>query len=611
MNSKKYIYALLDLAVLTFSIIASFLLLNVDGGNIAFQERLVLVLLVMLAVPLFYWLGLYEAYLKVLTFKSAYVLLKSVTALSAIFCSIIWLFSLDFPYSLSVLIWLMMLVGVVSVRLLRSWYLIHQGDSNGSKDPSKNVLIYGAGTAGVQLATLLSFGNKYLPCGFIDDSPLLHDRVLEGYKVYSDQEIVRLIEKYEVEEILLAIPSASRSRRRRILTALEPYPVKVRSLPSLDEIVNCEVTVDDIREVDMADLLGRDPVPADLNLMKLPIAGKVVMVTGAGGSIGSELCRQIVKQSPSMLILIEQHEYSLYSLISELEKTGASIMPVLGSVLDREMLERILTRYKVNTVYHAAAYKHVPMVERNLAAGIENNVMGTYTIANAALAHRVDNFVLISTDKAVRPTNIMGATKRVSELIVQGLDQKDAGTCFSAVRFGNVIGSSGSVIPLFRQQIRDGGPVTVTHEAVTRYFMTISEAAELVIQSGAMAEGGDVFVLDMGSPVKIDEMARHMIHLSGLKVLDETNPDGDIAIEYTSLRPGEKLYEELLIGDHSSPTKHTRIMKANEEALPFDKIKQLIDSLDQALKAEDRALIDALFMNVVEGYVPRTVNEVL
>ena len=605
-RTKKFVYGLIDSALVMLAVALSIWILHIDLPRLTGPENALLFLSPLVAIPVFYALGLYEAVLRYLSFRAVFTVLKSVTIFSVIWAIGLEIFSENLSSTTSFLLWVFLLVLIGGSRFLRSWQFAYFGDGYGVNKESKNVLIYGAGTAGVQLATLLSYGNKHVPHAFIDDSPGLQDRVVEGHRVYSSEHIQQLIDKHQIDEILMAIPSASRARRKRILSELEPFRVHVRSLPSLEEIVNCEVRIDDIREVDMMDLLGRDAVPADQALLEAPIAGKVVMVSGAAGSIGSELCRQIASLSPACLVLFEQHEYSLYSLSKSFENSGLKVIPVLGSVTDEVRVRRVIERYQVDTIYHAAAYKHVPMVEHNPAMGVLNNVLGTYALARAACDSTVKNFVLISTDKAVRPTNIMGATKRVAELVIQALDVQCEGIRYSAVRFGNVIGSSGSVIPLFREQIKNGGPVTVTHPDITRYFMTISEAAQLVIQAGALGRGGDIFVLDMGKPVKIDQMARHMIRLSGLTVVDDDHPDGDIEIVYPGLRSGEKLYEELLIDGDVSVTQHSRIMCAQESSLSLQEMEIYLSRLKTLADEGDAPALIGLLSEIVDGYQPHS-----
>ncbi len=601
-RTKILIYGLIDSALVVLAVALSIWVLHIDLPSLTPAERALLFLSPVIAIPVFYMLGLYEAVIRYLSFKAVFTVLKSVSLYSLIWAIWCWLFADNLSSATPLLLWVFLLLLIGGSRFLRSWQFAYYGEGYGVNKDKKNVLIYGAGTAGVQLATLLSYGNQHVPHAFIDDSPSLQDRKVEGHKVYSSKHIQSLIDKHKIDEILMAIPSASRSRRKRILSELEPFRVHVRSLPSLEEIVNCEVKIDDIREVDMMDLLGRDPVPADSSLLDAPIADKVVMVTGAAGSIGSELCRQISSLLPKRLILFEQHEFSLYALSQELENNGLEVTSILGSVVDQTRVKRVIYRYQVDTIYHAAAYKHVPMVEHNPSMGVLNNILGTYAVARAACDSSVQNFVLISTDKAVRPTNIMGATKRVAELVIQAMNAACEDVCYTAVRFGNVIGSSGSVIPLFHEQIRNGGPVTVTHPEITRFFMTVPEAAQLVIQAGSLGVGGEIFVLDMGKPVKIDEMARHMIRLSGLTVADDTNPDGDIEIIYPGLRSGEKLFEELLIDGDVSNTRHSRIMCAQESSLSLNELSDYIERFQKLADQGDTPGLVSLLAQLVDGY---------
>nr|WP_277603074.1 nucleoside-diphosphate sugar epimerase/dehydratase [Acinetobacter modestus] len=447
----------------------------------------------------------------------------------------------------------------------------------------KRVAIYGAGDAGQQIAAALHRSDDHTPVFFIDDKVSLQDQIVGGLKVYSTAKALRNFKKYKIDEILLALPSVGRVRKSEIIQQLEPAFVKVTELPGLTKLVDGDIRVSDIREVDIIDLLGRDPVPPIAHLLTKNIQNKIVMVTGAGGSIGSELCRQIIKNQPKMLVLYELTEFALYDIDKELRQTAScDIVPILGTVQDQQKLERIIEQYHVQTVYHAAAYKHVPLVECNPIAGLKNNAIGTANSLNAAVKKGVETFVLISTDKAVRPTNVMGASKRMAELYCQAVAETKPNTQISIVRFGNVLGSSGSVVPLFRQQIAKGGPITVTHPDVTRYFMTIPEASQLVIQAGALGSGGDVFLLDMGDPVRIQDLARQMIALSGLKVREANTTDGDIEIAYSGLRPGEKLYEELLIDqDNTGYTEHTRILRSFEKHYPLQEIQSVFSRINQ------------------------------
>lgn len=508
---------------------------------------------------------------------------------------------------------------------LGDWFSAAQHVPFASRDDGlPRVAIYGAGAAGNQLVAALRMGRVMRPVAFIDDDTSISDRVISGLLVYKPKHIQRMIDVTGAQEILLAIPSSNRARRREILGFLEGFPLHVRSVPGFMDLASGRVKVDDIQEVDIADLLGRDAVPAQSDLLERCIKGQSVLVTGAGGSIGSELCRQILVLRPTILLLFDHSEFNLYSILSELEQRIAReslpvrILPILGSVRNPTKLLDVMKTWRVATVYHAAAYKHVPMVEHNIAEGVLNNVIGTLNTAQAALQSGVANFVLISTDKAVRPTNVMGSTKRLAELTLQALslelapvlfgEQSNVSqvnkTRFTMVRFGNVLGSSGSVIPLFHKQIKSGGPLTVTHPKITRYFMTIPEAAQLVIQAGSMGLGGDVFVLDMGAPVRIVELAEKMVHLSGLSVRSESNPHGDIAIEFSGLRPGEKLYEELLIGENVAATQHPMIMSASEDYLAWDVLKEKLRELLLALDQDDFTRVRQLLRETVSGYAP-------
>ena len=503
---------------------------------------------------------------------------------------------------------------------LGDWFAAAQHVPFTSRDDGlPRVAIFGAGAAGNQLVAALRMGRIMRPVAFIDDDSSIADRVISGLQVYKPKHIQQMIDETGAQEILLAIPSATRGRRREILGFLEGYPLHVRSVPGFMDLASGRVKVDDIQEVDIADLLGRDTVPAQDDLLEHCIRNQAVMVTGAGGSIGSELCRQILTLHPTILILFEHSEFNLYSILSELEQRIAReslsirLLPILGSVRNPAKLLDVMKTWRIDTVYHAAAYKHVPMVEHNIAEGVLNNVIGTLNTAQAALKANVANFVLISTDKAVRPTNVMGSTKRLAEMTLQALSRELAPVLFgdetnvshvNKTRFGNVLGSSGSVIPLFHKQIKSGGPLTVTHPKITRYFMTIPEAAQLVIQAGSMGQGGDVFVLDMGEPVKIVELAEKMIHLSGLSVRSEKNLHGDISIEFTGLRPGEKLYEELLIGDNVAVTRHPMIMSANEDLLAWDVLKVKLKELLTAVDQDDYVRVRQLLRETVSGYSP-------
>jgi FlaA1/EpsC-like NDP-sugar epimerase len=588
----------------------------------------------LIAIPLFVRFGMYRAVMRYFG-NDALVAIAKAVSLSALILSlaVYWHQGAPklIPRSMVFNYWWLSLVMIGGLRLMMRQYFM--GDWYSSDKPYRlqgrdqglpKVAIYGAGAAGNQLAAALRLGRGMRPVAFIDDDSGIANRVIAGLRVYTSKHIQQMINETGAEEILLAIPSASRARRREVLENLEQYPLHVRSIPGFMDLASGRVKVDDVQEVDIADLLGRDAVPPQQALFERCIRGQVVMVTGAGGSIGAELCRQIVASGPTTLLLFEHSEFNLYSIHSELERflrresLPVRLVPILGSIRNAGRLFDVMRTWKVNTVYHAAAYKHVPMVEHNIAEGVLNNVLGSTFTAQAAVKAGVEHFVLISTDKAVRPTNVMGSTKRLAEMVLQALSRESAPvlfrdgesvhrvnkTRFTMVRFGNVLGSSGSVIPLFREQIRKGGPVTVTHPNITRYFMTIPEGAQLVIQAGALGQGGDVFVLDMGQPVKIVELAEKMIHLSGLSVRSSKNPHGDISIEFTGLRPGEKLYEELLIGDNVSPTDHPMIMRANEECLSWEAFKRVLANLLNAVEHDDYDRVRQLLRESVSGYAP-------
>jgi len=515
------------------------------------------------------------------------------------------------PRSVILINWIMSLLAIGGLRVVARWLLTREGGLKSNAQSNgvyKKVLVYGAGDAGIQLVSALTHSSEYNPVGFIDDSNELQGNQIRGLNIYSVNSVESVINKLKVDEVLIAMPSASRTKRLDIINTLESYPVLVRMLPGVAELAEGKVSIGDLREVSIKDLLGRESVVANKDLLGRNITNKVVVVTGAGGSIGSELCRQIVFLKPKVLILYEMSELALYSIDKELSNIGMhslDIYPILGSVNNKTRMTNVFKRFGVDTIYHAAAYKHVPMVEFNNTEGVDNNIFGTLNCAQVAIDAGVETFVLISTDKAVRPTNTMGATKRSAELVLQALAAKQSATKFTMVRFGNVLGSSGSVIPLFKQQIKAGGPVTVTDVNMIRYFMTIPESVELVIQAGAMGLGGDVFVLDMGKPVKIDDLAKKMIRLSGLEVKDDTHPEGDIEITYTGLRPGEKLYEELLIGDNVSHTDNPLIMRAQEELLTWDELEPILNNLQAAIQDCDQHKLRELLIELVPGFKPQ------
>lgn len=634
---KRLIQVATDVILVWFALWLAFLVrLGIDDlANPVRDHTWLFITAPIISIPLFIRFGLYRAVMRYFGNDALIAIIKAVTLSALILGFIIYWASNHqnvVPRSITFNYWWLSLIMVGGLRLAMRQYFLgdwfatavqHVPFAN-RDDGLPRVAIYGAGSAGNQLVTALRMGKAMRPVAFIDDDASITDRVIAGLQVYQPEQLQRMIDDTGAEEILLALPSVSRSRRREILNLLEGYPLHVRSVPGFMDLASGRVKVDDIQEVDVADLLGRDAVPAQDDLLQHCIIDQTVMVTGAGGSIGSELCRQILGQTPRTLLLFEHSEFNLYTIASELEQRivreglAVQLIPILGSVRDQGKMLDVMRAWQVDTVYHAAAYKHVPIVEHNIAEGLANNVFGTLYTAQAAVQAGVANFVLISTDKAVRPTNVMGSTKRLAEMVLQALSREvapvlmgDTGnvsqvnkTRFTMVRFGNVLGSSGSVIPLFHKQIKAGGPLTVTHPKITRYFMTIPEAAQLVIQAGSMGQGGDVFVLDMGEPVKIVELAEKMIHLSGFSIRSERNPLGDIAINFTGLRPGEKLYEELLIGDNVIATRHPMIMSAQEDYLPWDVLKQRLEALRAATAEDDFATVRQLLRDTVSGYVP-------
>ncbi|WP_064841780.1 MULTISPECIES: polysaccharide biosynthesis protein [unclassified Rhizobium] len=567
-----------------------------------------------MALPIFIVMGMYRAIFRYANLAAFITVLKAIAIYGFAFMTIFTALSVPgVPRTVGILQPFLLLIGIGLSRLgIRYWL----GDAYQRilhKNMLAKVLIYGAGKAGRQLAAALTNSAELNVVGYLDDDPRLKGGVMGGLPIYDPSDLPVLVEALGVHNVLLALPSASRQRRNEILEHIRKARVNVRTLPDLTALAQGRIAVSDIRELEIEDLLGREAVAPRQELLDKAMRNKVVMVTGAGGSIGGELCRQILRNAPSSLILLDQNEFALYNIDAELRKLAElyehenlQIVPILCSVRDQDRMEHIIQSWRPQTLYHAAAYKHVPLVEHNAVEGIKNNVMGTLVAARAAHKYGVSNFVLISTDKAVRPTNVMGASKRLAEMVLQALAAESTTdrlrTNFSMVRFGNVLGSSGSVVPLFRQQIREGGPVTLTHREITRYFMTISEASQLVIQAGAMGEGGDVFLLDMGEPVRIADLARKMVELSGLTVRDENSPEGDIELSVTGLRPGEKLYEELLIGDNPETTEHPRIMKAREDLLSWPELMKKLNALNAALDRNDMIAARATLAELVSGY---------
>lgn len=575
---------------------------------------------VCLSIPIFIIGGLYRMIFRYTGWSAIETIIKAHVIYAIIYSTLITVISFEgIPRTIGIIQPLLLLVGVSVSRGLAHFSLSDSYKRVVEIGDIPNVLIYGAGSSGRQLARSIEIGKQMKVLGFLDDDISIQDSILDGKNIYRPIDLAYIVNSLNVKIVLLAIPSASRARRNEILLDITKCRVSVRNLPSLNDLAGGRVTVSDLRELEVEDLLGRAPVPADPLLLNKNTQNAVVLVTGAGGSIGSELCRQINQSGPNSLILVEQNEHALYQIHQELieknKKLGGiysriNIIPLIGSVQDELRMNEIISKYQPETIFHAAAYKHVPLVENNPFEAVKNNIIGTYVLANIASYYSVKNFVFISTDKAVRPTNIMGVTKRISELIIQSMAASDRGrkTCYSIVRFGNVLNSSGSVVPKFSSQIKAGGPVTITDMAVTRYFMTIPEAAQLVIQASSMAVGGEVFVLDMGEPVKIIDLAKRMIQLSGLSIKSEENPSGDIEIKVIGLRPGEKLYEELLIGNNPSKTEHIKILKANEVFMNIKLMEEIVEKIKKTMKSGQFSELQQLFVDLEIGYnYPRQV----
>jgi FlaA1/EpsC-like NDP-sugar epimerase len=627
---KQVLVGLMDVTAALLAVWLAFYLRIEQLGWPAQEQGYVYGLAVLLFVPIFSRMGLYRAIFRYIGMPAVVSISVAVAVYGVLFfLALLWMQWSGVPRSIGLIQPVLFLVLAGGFRIFaRYWFTgaVEPGSGQGAK---KHLLIYGAGEAGVQTASALNVMREFSVRGFVDDDAAKVGRTINGLPIISPAAVADFVMQRHISDILLAIPSLDRQRRREIIDQLQLLPVHVRSLPGMLDLASGKVSVSDFQELDIEDLLGREPVTPDLHLLSKNLAHKVVLVTGAGGSIGSELCRQIVRERPQKLVLVEHNEYGLYAIHQELQllckehQLSVEVHPQLGSIRNLRRMRAIVERHRPHTVYHAAAYKHVPMVQENPSEGILNNVFGTLNVARVAMEAGVEQFVLISTDKAVRPTNVMGASKRMAELALQALasaqnvdyapiDEQPEGTpaqvlnrtCFCMVRFGNVLGSSGSVVPLFRKQLRAGGPLTVTHAQVTRYFMTIPEAAQLVLQAGAMGQGGDVFVLDMGKPVKIVDLARRMIRLSGLTVKDDAHASGDIAIQVVGLRPGEKLYEELLIGDNPETTDHPRIMKAHESFLPWEELLPHLLSLRAAAKGGDATGIQQVLSQLVSGYVP-------
>ena len=610
-SSIKLMLALAyDLLALSIAFYLAYIIrLGVDSIEISWHENLAFIAVISSTLALFY---AFDVYNSVVRFFNAKAFLK--IQLLLIVASIIFYLTSFFadafvPRSVPIVFLVLASIQIAGARAIVSliskkhWF-----------DEREGVVIYGASSAGRQLVHALSQGNKYQPLAFLDEKKRYVGRRVLGLKIYAPQHIAKLTKKHGQFKVLIAIPKVDPIRLKQIVSHIEPHALELLIVPGMSDIVSGKRTIDELREVSVDELLGRKPVKPIPELLSANISDKIVMVSGAGGSIGKELCRQIVLNKPKELILLDVSEALLYEIHQELTEVFKEtnnplhVEPLIGNVQNGMLMTHILRKHNVQTIYHAAAYKHVPMVENNVIAGVTNNVLGTYEIAQAAIYCEVETFVLISTDKAVRPTNVMGATKRLAELVLQGFAKKDHHTRFVMVRFGNVLGSSGSVVPLFRKQIKRGGPITITHPDIIRYFMTIPEAAQLVIQAGAMGTGGDVFVLDMGNPVKIIDLAYKMTHLMGLTIKDEKNPNGDITIQFSGLRPGEKLYEELLIDDNAKKTQHQRILTANERSLHYSDVAKIIDELKDAMRDEDEAKIRQLLIAAPLDYQPSENN---
>ncbi|MBL4607287.1 MAG: polysaccharide biosynthesis protein [Pseudomonadales bacterium] len=601
---KQALMVAADLILIPIAIFLSFLFSTGYTANIfSTSSYTITAITTFCSVALFVQLGLYHAVVRFMGNEALIAVVKGVTFSSLIFALLISASGSDIPLT-SPFIYFSIALGLIGFTRLSARQLISRQTAKGKI----NVAIYGAGSSGLALLVSLRNSNKYNPVALIDDRTRIRNMRYNGLKVCSPESLPSLIQKHGIEQVLLAMPSITSTRKKEIIIKLEPMKVRIRTVPSMESLVSGKARLEQIQDICVEDLLKREPVNPIPALLQKCIVEKTVLVTGAGGSIGSELCRQILTQKPEKLILVERCEMALYQIDQELchltstQGIDTKVVPLLACAQNSQRMQTIFNTFAVDTVYHAAAYKHVPLVEFNMVEGVRNNVFGTYETALAAQNSGVANFVLISTDKAVRPTNIMGASKRLAELVLQSLAQGSSKTRFSMVRFGNVLGSSGSVVPLFRKQIASGGPITVTHEDVIRYFMTIPEASQLVIQAGAMASGGDVFLLDMGEPVKISELAETMIRLLGLTVKNDRYPSGDIEIKYTGLRPGEKLFEELLVGSHALSTQHSQIMRAEEQSHTLTQTRKILEELNIALNDGNCVAIQEILLDANTGY---------
>lgn len=611
--AKRLLAVGLDIALAVFTVWAALCLRLEEWVRFEPQHLWYIGVSVGLATPIFTKFGLYHAIFRYSGWNALLTVAKANLLYGFLYALVFTVVSLpELLRSMGIIQPVLFFIAVATSRVMVGYWFGDDRRFATRNSLLPGVLIYGAGETGRQLLAALDRGRDFRVLGFLDDSKTLQGNRIDGRVVYNPANLAKLISRLEATDIWLAMPSIGRQRRNEILNDLGRHNVHVRTVPTLSDLLSGRVRTTDVRELDIEDLLGRDPVAPNPELMNRHIMNKTVMITGAGGSIGSELCRQIVACKPKRVLLVEQSEFALYNIHAELqafERQGIAVVPLLASVRDQITMDRFMSIWRPETVYHAAAYKHVPLVEHNIAQGLLNNIWGTLNCAQSAARSGVQNFVLISTDKAVRPTNVMGASKRVAEMVLQALAHTSEGggnfvhnTCFSMVRFGNVLGSSGSVVPLFRSQIKEGGPITLTHRDITRYFMTIPEAAQLVIQAAAMSKGGDVFVLDMGQPVRIYDLATRMVELSGFTVQDQRNPQGDIEIQVTGLRPGEKLYEELLIGDNPENTSHPRIMKARESFLPWEELQGKLQALQRSLESENLPESIGWLQNLVSGY---------
>lgn len=604
--AKRLVVVAVDISLCALAVWLAYYLRLGAWISLVGRPSLAVGLSVALALPIYAAAGLYRTVFRHVDARILSVIAGASLCYGICYATIVSAYAFDnVPRTVGLIQPVLLFLGICLSRMLASWALGNPLQLRLNRSPLRHVLIYGAGSSGRQLARAVAESREMKVVGFIDDDRSLQGSVMLGLRVFAPSALLDLVERRGVDDILLALPSVSRRRRSEIVAELRHFDVAVRTLPGLMDLAHGRVQVSDLRELTIEDLLQRDPVEAGDEDVNERVADHTVMVTGAGGSIGSELCRQLVQARPARLLLVEASEYALYSIHRQLqEHGGVELIPLLASVTDTVRMEEIFATWRPAMVFHAAAYKHVPLVEHNLLEGLRNNVIGTMLTANLSIRHEVREFVLVSTDKAVRPTNVMGASKRLAELCLQAMAAETSSTCLSMVRFGNVLGSSGSVVPLFREQIRKGGPITITHRDITRYFMTIPEAARLVIHAGMMAKGGEVFVLDMGEPVQIYELARNLIKLSGLSVRDEDNPHGDIEIETVGLRPGEKLYEELLIGNNPLPTTHPRIMKAVEPYLPLAELMTAIDALVDDIAKNDVDGARELLCRLVPEYRP-------